>query len=447
MNPFKPNHRKPSVALTTLGCKLNQAETDDLARGFADLGFDLVDFDAPADAYVINTCTVTHVADRKSRQFIRQARNHNRQAWVVATGCYVNTSSEEVARTCGVDMLVANSDKAMLPQHVADALGVGRELPGGALEHLDPWGRTRALVKVQDGCNQFCSYCIVPTARGSERSVAPGEVLDEVRRKIAAAHKEIVLTGVHLGAYGRDLASPPGQSLCRLVAAILSQTDVPRLRLSSLEPQDFDPNLLAVWRDRRLCRHVHLPLQSGCNSVLRRMRRRYTVEHFRHVVRQLRDAVRGIAVTTDVIVGFPGETEAEFQETYRLVKDMGFAGIHVFKYSPRRGTPAAALPDQVPYDDKKGRSDALARLANESARAFRETFVGQTVDVLFETSLADNRAAGEGSMTWEGLTDNYLRVLAESQEPLANELLLVHVEEHRDGQLIGRLTSQARTSI
>lgn len=451
-----------TVAFATLGCKVNQAETEALAERFAAAGYRLTNFAAPADVYILNTCTVTHIADRKGRQLLRQARRRNPQALVVAMGCYATTDPVALQRATGVDLIVPNQQKERLLELVESAilarqqrirsatgdegvLSVETATPGEAVPQdlegeplaagLRPLvnARTRAFVKVQDGCDNFCAYCIVPFARGRPRSIPLPEVVSRVQALALAGYKEVVLTGVHLGLYGSDLVAT-GQAaakdrsadfsqeramgLISLVQAILRETTIPRLRLSSIEPQDFDPAFLDLWRDRRLCRHLHLPLQSGSAATLRRMGRRYTPADFAELVARIRSAIPEIAITTDMIVGFPGESEAEFRESYDFARAMGFARIHVFKFSPRRGTRAAAMPEQVPEQAKQERSHALLALSAESGRAFRAQFIGKVMEVLWEEPVKVNRE--KGTKVWDGLTDNYIRVEAEGKEDLAN---------------------------
>ena len=426
-----------TVALTSLGCKVNQADADEWVRGFLGLGYQVVPFDEVADAYVVNTCSVTHVADRKSRQLLRQARRHNPAALVVAAGCYASVAPEEVARLAGVDLVVGREDKPRLVGLVHGALEGAAEQPREAAAELRLFGgRTRAFVKIADGCDKFCAFCIVPYARGRARSLPFADAVAKVRGMAEAGYREVVLTAVHMGTYGRDLS--PAVSLRELIGAVLAETPVERLRLSSIEPEDFDPDLLALWgrHPGRLCRHFHLALDSGCDATLRRMRRRYTPAEFAGLVDAIRPAVPGVAITTDVMVGFPGETDVEFAESYAFVEAMGFSQTHVFKYSPRRRTVAAKLPGQVPEEAKRERAEAMLALAAESARRYRAGLVGSTLAVLYET-----RVEGAERPTWEGLTDNYVRVFVPSPAPLANQLLPTRlVGEHPEG-LVGSVAA------
>ncbi len=412
------------IYLTSLGCKLNQSEVESLARCFLSAGHQVVSAPEEADVGVVNTCTVTRTAARKSRQMIRRLHRANPRLHVAVTGCHAEIFEEEVASLPGVRWVVGNRDKDRLPELI------GRRERRAEPAFLGPFpGRTRAFVKIQDGCDNRCAYCVVAIARGKQRSRPEGEVVAEILAREAAGYREVVLTGVHIGAYGRER----GGSLGALVERILDETRVSRLRLSSIEPWDLSGSLLDLWQDPRLCRHLHLPLQSGSEAVLRRMGRRYSPTWFADWVERARAAVPDLTVTTDIIVGFPGETDEEFWESYRLAAVLAFARIHVFPYSPRPGTPAARMPDQVPEFVKRARVRSMLALAGESALAFQTSFLGRTVDVLWE------RSGGRGG--WTGLTDNYLRVLAESDEDLTNVIrparLLGWTERGLQGVLVG----------
>ena len=404
------------VALATLGCKLNQAETELLARQFAEAGHQVVSRLDDADIYIVNTCTVTHTADSKSRRLLRFAHRRNPDARVVATGCYAQRAPEELARIGGVSLVVGNDEKSHLLRLLQESGHVSsptcaQELPASGNEAML---RTRASVKIQDGCNSLCSYCIVPTVRGRERTVPISDIVAEVRQRVASGYKEVVLTGTKIGSYEDE-----GVGLGGLLEDILAETGVIRLRLSSLQPQEISPELVRLWGDSRLCPHFHLSLQSGSDSVLGRMKREYSVSDYERAVRLIRAELPEAAITTDVIVGFPGETEEEFEESYRFCKEMEFARIHVFNYSPREGTEAARLPQQVESKVKKQRSRRMLALAEESAGNFRLRFLGRTMTVLWE------QQSGDG--VWSGVTDNYIRVYTRSNEDLSNKLLAVRV--------------------
>ena len=397
------------VALDTLGCKLNQAETELLARQIVEAGHYLVAQPGEADAYILNTCTVTHVADSKSRRLLRMAHRQNPNALLVAAGCYAQRASEELEQIEGVSLVVGNDDKPNLLKLVEKA---GSNRHGGLAGNTVAELRTRSLVKVQDGCNSFCSYCIVPMVRGRERSLPADYIIGEVKQRVADGYKEVVLTGTKIGSYNDG-----GVGLKGLLEGILAETDVLRLRLSSLQPQEISPGLIGLWDDERLCPHFHLALQSGSDAVLRRMKRQYSVSYYEKAVSLIRGQVPEAAITTDVIVGFPGETEEEFEESYRLCREMEFARIHVFNYSPRVETEAARLPEPVENKVKKQRSQRMLGLAEESVEGFRQRFSGKTMTVLWE------RQSGGG--VWSGMTGNYIKVYKKSKEDLSNRLLQV----------------------
>ncbi|HEX2915031.1 MAG TPA: tRNA (N(6)-L-threonylcarbamoyladenosine(37)-C(2))-methylthiotransferase MtaB [Chloroflexia bacterium] len=430
---------RPRVALVTLGCKVNFSETEALADNFQRAGFVLVEPDGSdvPDVFIVNTCTVTHVADRKSRQMLRRAKRANPQAVVVATGCYTYTSPDEVAAIPEVDLVVRKSDEERLVELVSEKLSY--ELPyrpepsrllfaGGfsgdkAVDSVITGGyRTRAMVKIQDGCNAGCAFCIVPTARGVPQSIGIREVVEGVRRKVEMGYQEVVLTGVHLGKYRAPNENGDSEArpvrLKALLEAIIAEVEIPRLRITSLEPQDYDPTLLELWqRDRRLSRHFHLALQAGSDSTLQRMRRGYNLERYSRIVEQIRRELPDASITTDVIVGFPGETDQEFAETLAFTEKMGYAKMHVFPYSPREGTLAATMPDQVSDQKKKERGEKLRALSDRMSQAWRERFVGEVRPVLWE----NNHNSADGTV-WSGLTDNYIRVYASSEQNLHNRV-------------------------
>lgn len=392
------------VALETLGCKLNQAESESLARQLAERGCRVVPPSDGAAIYILNTCTVTHIADRKSRHLLRLAQRRNPGAFIIAIGCYAERSPGELAQVTGVDMVLGNEEKARLLDVLEE-----QGLISTSSSLLPQMHRTRSLVKVQEGCNQFCSYCIVPLVRGQEHSFPLDETVAEVRARVERGYREVVLTGTQIGSYRNSLEL--------LIQRILIETGVERLRLSSLQPREITAGLLAPWQDfsKRLCRHLHLPLQSGSDAVLRRMGRRYSTDDYEQAVARIREAIPDVAITTDVMVGFPGETDEEFAESYRFCQRMAFANIHVFPYSERPGTPATLMPEKIDKPVKKERSERMLKLAWGSAHRFREQFLGRTMMVLWEREVDDG--------VWVGLTDNYIRVVTRSNEPLKNWLI------------------------
>lgn len=422
------------INIETLGCKLNQAETEALARQFNAAGHEVVGRGEPADVYILNTCTVTGTADAKARHLLRMARRRNPGALVVATGCYADRAPLDLAKLAEVDIVTGNEGKSGLLERLAeegvlpvpvtgedavanrgngvrvmgDSTGSGGEgKPAGTPSSASR--RTRAFIKVQDGCRNYCAYCIVPYVRRQETSVPPDDIVNEIRQRVAEGCHEAVLTGTRIGGYEYG-----GMNLAGLVQRILKETGIARLRLSSLQPGEISPALLALWRDKRVCPHFHLSLQSGSDSVLKRMRRRYTTSEYGLAVALIRASVPGVAITTDVIVGFPGETDAEFRESLEFCRSAGFARIHVFPFSPRSGTDAAGMPAQVPEKVKKERARLMLDLAAESARAFREQFAGATLDVLWEQET--------GTGIWSGVTGNYIRVQRKGKTDLTNTL-------------------------
>ena len=406
------------VCLTNLGCKLNQAEIERLARDFVAAGHRVVASPEEADLHVVNSCTVTHVAARASRK----AAGRGRRAGVrtVLTGCYATDTPEEAGRLAGVDLVVPNPEKDRLLDRVHEAFPdlAPSEVPVPWVRL--PFGHTRALVKVEDGCNMRCSFCIIPSTRGRQRSRPLAEVVEEVRSLVESGYQEVVVTGVQISAYrsGDD-------RLCELVRAMLERTGVPRLRLTSIAPWDLDERLLELWSDRRLCRHLHLSLQSGSTGTLRRMRRPYTAEGYLDVLDQVRSAIPGVAITTDVIVGFPGETDSEFEESLATVETARFAKAHVFPFSPRPGTEAADLPGQVHPDVKKVRMERMLAVADRAERELWKQHIGRRETVLWERG-------------GQGLTDNYLRV--HCPEGAWNEFSEVEVVGVVEDGVVGTLT-------
>ena len=463
--------RRPTVAIKTHGCKLNQADSDLLARQFIDSGYRIVSSAADADVFVLNTCTVTANADAKARQALRAAKKANPQAVVVATGCYAQWSSQQLAKIEGVSLVVGNTGKEQLPSMVTTLLDQrqpavaptppdpsqlhhspvplrhsqapsrrsqaplrhsqaplrhsregGNPQPAPAATNL-PFaaGRHRAMVKIQEGCNQVCAYCIVPKVRGRERSIPPETLVSQVNERVTEGFREVVLTGTQLGTYGFDLAE---MTLTRLLERILTETGVDRLRVSSLQAHEIDPPLLELWRDPRMCPHFHIPLQSGSDAVLERMRRRYTTGRFAETVALVRDSVPGCAVTTDVIAGFPGEGRTEYHESLAFAQAMEFADMHIFPYSSRPGTSAAHFVDDLPPSEKKERVARMMEVAENSFRAFRTRQLGQTRPVLWESRRRDNAGT-----TWRGLTDNYIRVYGKTDRDLSNSISLARLKE------------------
>jgi len=428
------------IAFHTLGCKVNQVETEQLKEEFIHRGYEIVDFTDKADVYLINTCTVTHVSDRKSRAIIRRAARHP-HALVVVTGCMAQVAIKELASIEGIDLIVSNLDK----ENIADIIEeldpeqqkpvIVDHLPGKdrklkpvlySLQHK----RTRAFVKIQDGCESGCSYCIVPRARGPVRSKLPEHVLQEIEQLLSLGYREIVLTGIHTGFYGKDLDN---WDLLRLLDKILAEIgDDFRLRLSSLEPLEVSQELINLIADNpRMCRHFHIPLQSGSNRILKAMNRRYSREYYHGLLQRIAVHIPGVALTTDVMVGFPGEDEQDFQDTYDLIDSLPFMDLHVFPYSRRPGTRAASMTPQVPPQEKQVRSQKLLHLAERKHDEFIASQVGQELTVLVEKQT--------GELDYIGLSDNYIEVRFQSPQDMRGQLVQVRVEGINEEQVEGSL--------
>lgn len=427
------------VGFHTLGCKVNQYETEAMEELFEQRGYSLVADNEMADVYVINTCTVTNMSDRKSRQFIRKAKKANPDSIIAVVGCYSQVSPDEVAAIEGVDVIIGTTERNKIVDLCEEAkkhdskINIVRDIRGYyEFEDIsidDIKSKTRAYIKVQDGCNQYCSYCIIPYARGPIRSRILEDVLGEANKLAQMGFKEIVLTGIHVASYGKDLID---LDLGLLIQEIAKVKDIERIRLSSLEQniitEDFLEKLLA---SKKVCNHFHLSLQSGSNSVLKRMNRRYTREEYKGKVDLIRKYMPDAGITTDIIVGFPGETEEEFQETLDFVREIGFSRIHVFKYSKRSGTPAADYKDQVHGSIMNERSKVLIHLGEDLNKAFNDKFMDTRVEVLYEEESEDK--------LYEGYTSNYIRVRTNSKENLINKLVDTHIFNSQGVYLIGKI--------
>lgn len=431
------------IAFYTLGCKVNQADTASMENLFLRSGHQLVSFDGEADVYIINTCVVTNTGQRKSRQTIHRAIRKNPNALIVVTGCYPQTAAEEVKAIAGVDMIIGNQDRAQIVQLVEERLAhrqtdtldaVHKLTASTAFEEMaagDITDKTRAFLKIQEGCNQFCTYCIIPYARGPLRSRSLESIRTETQRLISAGFKEIVLIGIHLGCYGKE--NPDGPTLYDAVKTVLDVPGVQRLRLGSLESVEVEPRLLTLMQeDARFCRHLHLPLQSGCDKVLQAMHRPYTTAKFKTLLADIKTKVPDIAITTDVIVGFPGETEADFETTCKFAESCGFSKMHIFPFSARKGTPAEKFAGAVTEAVKKERADILGRIDETMHKTFLQGMVGQNAEVLFE------QPAGEDY--FEGLTGNYQRVFVKSGgRNLGGEILPVKITAFDGEKLLGEI--------
>ena len=412
-----------TVAFCTLGCKVNQYETNAMMQKMIEAGYKVVDFETKADIYIINTCTVTNMADKKSRQMLRRVKEINPEAILVAVGCYAQVAKEKLEQIAEIDLILGINEKndivkyveqASKNTYVSDVLHQTEFLDFGDVTYTE---KTRAVIKVQDGCNQFCSYCIIPYARGRIRSRKPESVIKEITDVAKEGIKEVVITGIHIASYGKDFNTE--YRLIDLLEEIQKVDGIQRIRLGSLEPtlitEEFVTRLKKL---SKICDHFHLSLQSGCNETLKRMNRKYTTDQFRHVVELLRNAYPEVHLTTDVIVGFPGETEEEFNKTYEFLKEIKFYKMHVFKYSPRSGTVAAKMPNQIDGKIKEERSNKLIELSDENEKEYNQKYIGKEVEVLLEER--------EGEYL-KGHTTNYMVVKMKTNENLENTIQKVTV--------------------
>ncbi|HWR08273.1 tRNA (N(6)-L-threonylcarbamoyladenosine(37)-C(2))-methylthiotransferase MtaB [Sporomusa sp.] len=435
------------VAFTTLGCKVNQFETEVMEGLFKSKGYKVVGFDEQADVYVINTCSVTNLGEKKSRQLIRRAGRQNSAAIIAVAGCYSQVSPEQVARIPGVDVIVGTQDRARIVELVEAAAANNRTTQVNAVTDImqakefediplfSKPGRTRAFLKIQEGCTNFCTYCIIPYARGPLRSRPLASIAAETEKLVAAGFTEIVLTGIHLGAFGRDLSGSEREiTLVDAVKTVLTagNTGLIRLRLGSLESVEVPDSLIALIQiDQRLCPHLHLPLQSGDDRVLKAMNRHYTTAEYRDLLNGIKARVPSIAITTDIIVGFPGETEEMFNSTLAFVNTMAFAKIHVFPYSLRTGTPAAGFAGQVSEAEKKRRVQRLQQIADRQTIEFYQSFINQKLEILFENN--------ENKGLISGLSGNYLRVYACGGQDNIGKIQSVILKQIQEDGLFGEI--------
>ena len=429
------------VAFYTLGCKVNQYETEAMLEMFKKEGYTQVDSEDFADVYVINTCTVTHMSDRKSRQYIRRMKKKNPDAIIAVVGCYSQVSPEEILEIEEVNLVMGTNERRQIVEEIKKldaskkASTVDDIMKVRAFEEIEisqTNGRTRAFIKIQDGCDRFCTYCIIPYARGGKvRSRDLESIVSEVEKLVLNGYKEVVLTGIHVASYGKDVKDE-SINLLTVIKAINEIDGIERIRLSSVEPVLFTDEFVSeVSKMKKVCPHYHLSLQSGCDETLKRMNRRYTTKEYKEIVDRLRENIPNVAITTDVIVGFPGETNDEVKSTYEFLKEIELSQMHVFKYSPRKGTPAATMENQIDPQMKQLRSDKLLNLNKENFNKFAGRFIGQEVDVLFEQSIAEN--------TYEGLTPNYIRVVVKSDKDIHGEILKVKLTDIRDEYVEGIL--------
>lgn len=429
------------VALYTLGCKVNQYETEAMIESFETAGYQTVDYEEYADVYIINTCTVTNMGDKKSRQIIRRALDSNPDAFIAVVGCYAQVSPDKVIGIQGVKLVIGTSERAKIVElvdyamekeeqvnMVSDIMEV-REFEEMSIKNYK--NRRRAFLKIQEGCDQYCSYCIIPYARGHIRSRRPESILEEVKQLAMNGFKEVVLTGIHVASYGRDLEDT---SLIDVIELLHGVDGIERIRMSSVEPKTLNDDFIErLTKLPKICRHFHLSLQSGCDATLKRMNRKYSTEEYIRVVNHLREVYPEVAITTDIIVGFPGETEEEFKCTVDYIKMVDFSAMHVFKFSPREGTPAAKYENQVAPNIKEQRSKVITAIAKERKFAFESKFLNTKMDVLFEFMIDPQ------NNIYEGHTDNYIRVFAASEQNIKGMILPVELKAIKEDYVEGKL--------
>ncbi|MCT4594601.1 MAG: tRNA (N(6)-L-threonylcarbamoyladenosine(37)-C(2))-methylthiotransferase MtaB [Anaeromicrobium sp.] len=432
------------VAFYTLGCKVNQYETEAMTELFEKNGYDLVESEEVADVYVINTCTVTNLGDRKSRQFIRRCKRKNPDSIVAVVGCYSQTAPDEVSKIEEVDVILGTSDRNKIVEYVkkkekqkekinvvTDIMEI-KDFEEMTIHNIK--GKTRAFLKIQEGCNQYCSYCIIPYARGPIRSRKLEDIIKEVKRLVENGFDEVVLTGIHVASYGKDLEEG---TLLDVIKEVNKIEGLKRIRLSSIEPTIMTKEFVKTLSELdKVCEHFHLSLQSGCDETLKRMNRKYTTKEYREVVDRIRGYMPKVSITTDIIVGFPGETDEEFEKTIKFVKDIKFSQIHVFKYSPRKGTPAAKFENQVDGIIKNKRSEELISIVEKLTKEYNNKFIGQNKHVLFETKSAEE----EGY--YEGLTENYIKVLCKSNEDISGKVLNTKLEKIHNEIVFGSILNK-----
>ena len=429
------------VAFHTLGCKVNQHDSAIMAALFQDAGYEVVDFNDLADVYVVNTCTVTHLSDRKSRQMIRHAARENPAATIVVCGCYAQTAKAELEALDEVDLIIGTNERHKVVEavetfrqdHVKTAYMADDEelFYYEDLPHERVSGMTRAYVKIQEGCDQFCAYCAIPYARGPLRSRSEQDTIDEINMLVERGYKEVILTGIHIGAYGRGVKDETCDltGLCR---RILDETAIERLRIGSLEGIEVtDAFIEMIANDERMAKHLHLPLQSGCDRTLSAMRRPYDTEQFREMMRRIRGKVPNIAITTDLMVGFPGETDEDFKESLVFCNDIAFSAMHIFKYSMRSGTPAAVMPDQIDPQIKERRAKQMADVAQKNKLDYERRFVGQTLRILVEEQTKDG--------LWTGHSSNYLLVTFPGENIRSGDFVDVKITSAERNRLLGEI--------
>jgi threonylcarbamoyladenosine tRNA methylthiotransferase MtaB len=432
-----------TVAFHTLGCKVNFYDTEAIWQLFKNEGYDQVDFENTADVYVINTCTVTNTGDKKSRQMIRRAIRRNPEAIVAVTGCYAQTSPAEIMAIPGVDMVIGTQDREriipLVKQFESDRQpinAVRNIMKTRTFEELDVpdfADRTRAFLKIQEGCNNFCTFCIIPWSRGLMRSREPQSVIAQAEQLVAAGYQEIVLTGIHTGGYGEDIED---YSLAKLLKDLDKVEGLKRIRISSIEASQITDEVIDVLKSSdKMCRHLHIPLQAGDDQVLARMRRKYTTAEFARKIERLHEIMPDVAITTDVIVGFPGETEEMFRDGYKFMEQMKFSEMHVFPYSKRTGTPAARMEDQVDEEIKNSRVHELIDLSEKMQLAYAQKFVGQVLEVIPERTYKGAPDSG----LYSGYSDNYVQLVFDGSEEMIGQVCRVKVTEAGVNESKGQL--------
>ncbi len=424
-----------TVAFITLGCKVNQYETNAMTQQFIEKGYEVVDHTKKADIYIVNTCTVTNMSDRKSRQMLRRVKELNKEAIVVACGCYAQVAKEELKKIEEINLVLGNNEKKNIVEYVEtyihhqtlneieDVMNQKEFVEFGDITFTE---KTRAVIKIQDGCDRFCSYCIIPYARGRVRSRKPEHILSEIQKIAKEGIKEVVITGIHIASYGKDFKQE--YRLIDLLEEMNEIEGIERIRLGSIEPLLITEEFVSrLEKLSKICHQFHLSLQSGCNETLKRMNRRYTTEQFRKITKLLRKTFEDAILTTDIIVGFPGESEEEFERTYAFLSEIKFYKMHVFKYSPRKGTKASIMPNQIDGNQKEERSRRLIELSNKNEKAYNEQYIGKEVEVLFEE---------EKNGMWQGHTKNYILAHYKTEENMENKIIKLKCEKAEQEYII-----------
>lgn len=429
------------VAFSTLGCRVNQYESEAMIEKFIREGYEVAEYDSFADVYVINTCTVTNMGDKKSRQMINRARRQNPDAIIAVVGCYSQIAPDEVAKIEGVDVVLGTRNKGDIIYWVNRAkeerkqmVEVKDVLKNKVFEELnieEYQNRTRAFLKIQDGCNRFCSYCLIPFARGDVCSKSPEKVLQEVEELAKNGFKEVILSGIHTASYGVDLEK--SITLVDLLEQIDIVEGIERIRIGSIDPTFFSEGVIErIVKLKKLCPHFHLSLQSGCDTTLKRMNRHYTTEEYRKVVEDLRKYIKDVSITTDIIVGFPGETEEEFNTTYQFLKDIKLSKMHIFKFSPRKGTKAALMSGQLSGDIKDERSNKLIELNNILEKEFMDKFKNRVMDVLYEQKYNDDEK-------YEGYTPNYIKIVSKCNDNIEGKIIQTKLIDSAKEFMVGEI--------